>query len=144
MANDIGWGAPYDAESGYGMAAITGAESGYGNVVINSYSGETNMSSQDVDNDPTDGKATILDELPLLYVDGDNVYLYFALNAAVTTVSMTYNYYIEDRFYSDGTLAEDGIQWIAEFPEPGNYYLELTIVIDSENTSIFTSNTLTV
>ena len=144
MANDIGWGAPYDAESGYGMAAITGAESGYGNVVINSYSGETNMSSQDVDNEPTDGKATILDELPLLYVDGDNVYLYFALNAAVTPVSMTYNYYIEDRFYSDGTLAEDGIQWIAEFPEPGNYYLELTIVIDSENTSIFTSNTLTV
>ena len=144
MANDIGWGTPYDAESGYGMAAITGAESGYGNVVINSYSGETNMSSQDVDNEPTDGKATILDELPLLYVDGDNVYLYFALNAAVTPVSMSYNFYIEDRFYSDATLTEDGIHWVAEFPEPGNYYLELTIVIDSENTSIFTSNTLTI
>ena len=144
MANEIGWGTPYDIESGYGMAAITGAESGYGNVVINSYSGETNMSSQDVDNEPTDGKATILDELPLLYVDGDNIYLYFALNAAVTPVSMTYNFYIEDRFYSDGTFSEDGIQWIAEFPEPANYYLELTIVIDSENTSIFTSNTLTV
>lgn len=144
MANEIGWGAPYDAESGYGMAAITGAESGYGNVVINSYSGETNMSSQDVDNEPTDGKATILDELPLLYMDGDNIYLYFALNAAVTPVSMSYNFYIEDRFYSDGTLSEDGIHWVAEFPEPANYYLELTIVIDSENTSVFTSNILTV
>lgn len=144
MANEIGWGAPYDIESGYGMAAITGAESGYGNVVINSYSGETNMSSQDVDNEPTDGKSTILDELPLLYVDGDNVYLYFALNPAFTPVSMTYNYYIEDRFYSDGTFSEDGIHWVAEFPEPANYYLELTIVIDSENTSVFTSNTLTV
>jgi hypothetical protein len=41
MANDIGWGQPYDAESGYGMAAVNGAESGYGTVVINSYSGET-------------------------------------------------------------------------------------------------------
>ena len=144
MANEIGWGRAFDPEIGWGMAAVNGAEIGYGNVVINSHSGETNISSMDTDNEPTDGKVTILDELPLLYVDGDNVYLYFALNAAVTPVSMTYNYYIEDRFYSDGVLADDGIHWIAEFPEPANYYLELTIVIDSENTSVFTSNILTV
>jgi hypothetical protein len=144
MANEIGWGRAFDPEIGWGMAAVTGAEIGYGNVVINSHSGETNISSQDVDNEPTDGKATILDELPLLYVDGDNVYLYFALNAAVTPISMTYNFYIEDRFYSDGVLADDGIHWVAEFPEPADYYLELTIVIDSENTSVFTSNILTV
>jgi hypothetical protein len=144
MANEIGWGKAFDHEIGWGMAAVTGSEIGYGNVVINSHSGETNISSQDRDNEPTDGKVTILDELPLLYVDGDNVYLYFALNAAVTPISMTYNYYIEDRFYSDGILSEDGIHWVAEFPEPANYYLELTIVIDSENTSVFTSNILTV
>jgi hypothetical protein len=145
MANEIGWGRAFDPEIGWGMAAVTGAEIGYGNVVINSHSGETNISSQDRDNEPTDGdKGTILDELPLLYMDGDNVYLYFALNAAVTPISMTYNYYIEDRFYSDGVLANDGIHWVAEFPEPADYYLELTIVIDSENTSVFTSNILTV
>jgi hypothetical protein len=144
MANEIGWGKAFDPEIGWGMAAVTGAEIGYGNVVINSHSGETNISSQDVDNEPTDGKVTILDELPLLYVDGDNVYLYFALNHAFTPISMTYNYYIEDRFYSDGTFSEDGIHWVAEFPEPADYYLELTIVIDSENTSVFTSNILTV
>jgi hypothetical protein len=145
MANEIGWGRAFDPEIGWGMAAVTGAEIGYGTVVINSHSGETNISSQDRDNEPTDGdKGAILDELPLLYMDGDNVYLYFNLNPTVTPVSMTYNFYIEDRFYSDGVLADDGIHWIAEFPEAGNYYLELTIVIDSENTSIFTSNTLTV
>jgi hypothetical protein len=145
MANEIGWGRAFDPEIGWGMAAVTGAEIGYGTVVINSHSGETNISSQDRDNEPTDGdKGAILDELPLLYMDGDNVYLYFNLNPTVTPVSMTYNFYIEDRFYSDGVLADDGIHWIAEFPEAGNYYLELTIVIDSENKSIFKSNILTV
>jgi hypothetical protein len=91
-----------------------------------------------------DKSPSILNELPLIYIDGDNVYLSFALNPAFTPVSMTYNYYIDGRFYSDGTLADDGIQWIAEFPEPADYYLELTIVIDSVNTYQFTSNTLTV
>jgi hypothetical protein len=144
MANDIGWGNPYDTESGYGMAAITGAESGYGNIVINSYSGETNISSKDVDNQPTDDRVIILDQEPLLYVDGDNVYLYFALNPAVTPISMTYNYYIGDIFYADGTFSQDGIHWVAEFPEPTYYYLDLTIVIDSENKYVFRSNTLIV
>jgi hypothetical protein len=145
MANEIGWGRAFDPEIGWGMAAVTGAEIGYGNVVINSHSGETNISSQDRDNEPTDGdKGTILDELPLLYMDADNMYLYFNLNPTVTPVSMTYNFYKGDIFYSDGVLADDGIHWIAEFPADDDYYLELTIVIDSENTSVFTSNILTV
>lgn len=59
MANDIGWGQPYDAESGYGMAAVNGGESGYGTIVISSYSGETNVSSMDDDNKPSDGPRTI-------------------------------------------------------------------------------------
>jgi hypothetical protein len=145
MANEIGWGRAFDPENGYGMAAVNGAEIGYGTVVINSHSGQTNISSMDADNTTPDGdKGTILDELPLLYMDGDNMYLYFNLNPTVTPVSMTYNFYQGDRFYSDGVLADDGIHWIAEFPADDDYYLELTIVIDSENTSVFTSNILTV
>lgn len=59
MANEIGWGQPYDAESGYGMAAFNGAEIGYGTVVINSYSGETNISSMDADNPRGDELITV-------------------------------------------------------------------------------------
>jgi len=140
MGNEIGWGQPYDIESGYGMAAVNGAESGYGTVVINSYSGETNISSIDADNEIKG----ILVELPLLYVDGDNMYVYFKLNPTVTPASMSFVLYYADSFYADGPLYDDGIQWVAEFPARGDYYLELSIVIDSENTSVFTSNTLTV
>jgi hypothetical protein len=43
MPNEIGWEQPYDIESGYGMATVNGAASGYGTVVIDSYSGETNI-----------------------------------------------------------------------------------------------------
>jgi hypothetical protein len=140
MGNEIGWGQPYNVETGYGMAAVNGAESGYGTVVINSYSGETNISSRDADNEV---KGTLID-LPLLYVDGDNMYVYFRLNPEITPASMSYILYYADSFYADGPLYSDGIQWVAEFPHTGDYYLELTIVIDSENTSVFTSNTLTV
>jgi hypothetical protein len=140
MGNEIGWGQPYNVETGYGMAAVNGADSGYGTVVINSYSGETNISSIDADNEV---KGTLID-LPLLYVDGDNMYVYFRLNPEITPASMSYILYYADSFYADGPLYFDGIQWVAEFPDTGDYYLELTIVIDSENTSVFTSNTLTV
>jgi len=140
MGNEIGWGQPYNVETGYGMAAVNGAESGYGTVVINSYSGETNISSRDADNE----EKGILTELPLLYTDGDNMYVYFTLNPTVTPASMSFMLYYADSFYADGPLYDDGIQWVAEFPDRGDYYLELTIVIDSENTSVFTSNTLTV
>jgi hypothetical protein len=142
MANDIGWGKPFDAESGYGMAAVNGAEIGYGTVVINSYSGETNISSMDADN--TTGKPTILDDLPIIYMDGINMYVYFALNASVTPAAMTHQLFVDDRFYADGAFITDGINWIAEEPSPGDYSLELTIVIDSENSSTFTSNVLTI
>jgi hypothetical protein len=140
MANEIGWGQPYNVETGYGMAAVNGAEIGYGTVVVNSYSGETNISSRDADNE----EKGILTELPLLYTDGDNMYVYFTLNATVTPASMSFVLYYADSFYAEGPLYDDGIQWIAEFPAIGDYYLELTVVIDSENTSVFTSNTLTV
>jgi hypothetical protein len=144
MANDIGWGAPYDAESGYGMAAVNGAESGYGNIVISSYSGETNISSQDTDNEPTDVRVPILDEMPIIYVDGDNMYVYFLLNASVTPIAMNRVLYYDGRFDSDSTLTSDGINWIAEFPGSGDWYMTLDIVIDSETSHRFTSNTLTV
>ena len=142
MANEIGWGAAFSEENGYGMAAFNGAEIGYGTVVVNSYSGETNISSIDADN-PT-GKPVILDELPIIYMDGLNMYVYYTVNPSVTPAAMTYELFVGDRFYADGAFTTDGINWIAEEPNPGDYYLELTIVIDSENSFIFTSNVLTV
>ena len=51
MANEIGWGNAFDAVSGWGMASINNGDNGYGNVVINSYSGESNISSADADNE---------------------------------------------------------------------------------------------
>ena len=143
MANEIGWGAAFSEENGYGMAAVTGAEIGYGTVVVNSYSGDTNISSRDEDNRPA-GKPAILDELPIIYMDGINMYLYYTVNPSVTPVAMTYQLFVGDRFYADASLTTGGIHWIGEEPSPGDYYLELTIVIDSENASTFTSNVLSI
>ena len=161
MANEIGWGAAYDPETGYGMAAVTGAEIGYGTVVINSYSGETNISSRDEDNKPAGdtnissrdkdnkpaGKPAILAELPVLTLDTSadpTIYLYFLLSPGVSPVSMTGTLYWKDRFYAENIFYSDGLQWMAEFPEIGLWYVDLEIVIDSTTTYNFISNTLTV
>ena len=147
MANEIGWGAAFSEENGYGMAAVNGAEIGYGTVVVNSYSGETNISSIDADNKPVDEEVSILAELPVLTLDTSadpTIYLYFLLSPGVSPVSMTGTLYWKDRFYADNIYYSDGLQWMAEFPYGGPYYVELTIVIDSTTTYNFTANVLTI
>jgi hypothetical protein len=148
MANEIGWGTPYDAESGYGMAAVNGAEIGYGTVVINSYSGETNISSQDADNEPTDGeKVTILDQEPLIYMDSvggfiPTMYLSFRLADGVEASEITIDFYV-DGSLSFNMPVSSGITQIWEFPPNGEYYGVLNVNVDGE-VYTFTSNTLTV
>ena len=162
MTNKIGWGAAFSKENGYGMAAVTGAEIGYGTVVINSYSGDTNISSidadnkpagdtninsRDEDNKPVDKEVSILAELPVLTLDTSadpTIYLYFLLSPGVSPVSMTGTLYWKDRFYAENIFYSDGLQWMAEFPEIGLWYVDLEIVIDSTTTYNFISNTLTV
>lgn len=142
MPNDIGWGQPYDIISGYGMAAVNGATSGYGTVVINSYSGDTNISSQDADNEPSKDGFIIGD--PLIYVDGDNMYLFFELNTSIDVDTISYELYVDDIFHSDGAMTMAGINWIAEFPQSGTYVLYLTIVDTNAITNTYTSNLLLV
>lgn len=141
MANEIGWGAPYDAESGWGMAAVNGAEIGYGTIVIDSYSGDTNMSSIDADND---GKSTTLSELPLLYMDGSSGYVYFLLGAGVVPQSMAVQIYLNSEFSSEMAILSDGIIYLGDGPARGEYYVNVIITIDSENIYQFPSNTITV
>lgn len=139
MPNDIGWGQPYDIESGYGMAAVNGARDGYGTVVINSYSGETNISSNDRDN-----SITVLADEPNLYIDSDIMYVYFQLAEDITPQSMSYEIYIDDVFSEDGALTTDGITELIEAPLDGSYVVYLTIALDTETSYTFTSNTLIV
>jgi hypothetical protein len=92
MANDIGWGKPFDAESGYGMAAFNGAADGYGTVVVNSYSGETNISAIDVDNFPISPNSYIT------YEEGQTNKLEAILipGAAYTVLSIAYEWRYND------------------------------------------------
>lgn len=157
MANEIGWGKAFDPETGWGMAAVTGAEIGYGNVVINSHSGETNISSQDRDNEPTDGdadntapdrdKVTILDQEPLIYMDSvggfiPTMYLSFILADGVKASEITIDFYV------DGSLSFNipivsGITQLWEFPPNGEYYGVLNVNVNGE-VYTFRSNILTV
>lgn len=141
MANEIGWGAPYDAESGWGMAAVNGAEIGYGTIVIDSYSGDTNMSSIDADND---SKVSTLSELPLLYMDGSSGYVYFLLGPGVVPQSMAVQIYLNSEFSSEIAILSDGIISLGDGPARGEYYVNVIITIDSENIYSFPSNTITV
>jgi hypothetical protein len=141
MPNEIGWGQPFNEESGYGMAAVNGAAEGYGTVVINSYSGETNISSQDEDNRST---VTVLADEPNLYIDHDIMYLYFQLAEDVLFQSISYEIYIDDVFSQDGALTTDGITELIEAPLDGSYVVYLTIAMDTETSYTFTSNTLIV
>lgn len=148
MANEIGWGTPYDAESGYGMAAVNGAESGYGTVVVNSYSGETNISSQDADNTTPDGeKVTILDQEPLIYMDSaggfiPTMYLSFRLAEGVESRDINIDFYV-DGSLSFNIPVVSGITQLWEFPPNGEYYGVLNVNVDDE-VYTFTSNTLNV
>lgn len=139
MANDIGWGQPYSIENGFGMAAVNGALEGYGLVVVTSHSGQTNISSIDNDNE-----VSILTEALNLYVDGDNMYIYFQLAEDIVPQSMSVEIYNNDIFNADVALTMDGISWVAEYPATGNWYAVLTVNIDTETRYTFTSNTITV
>lgn len=90
---------------------------------------------------------SILEVLPVLTLDTSvdpTIYLYFLLADGVTPVSMTGTTYWNDRFYADNIFHYDGLQWIAEFPLNGSWYVDLEIVIDSTTTYNFISNTLIV
>lgn len=142
MANEIGWGAAFSEENGYGMAAVNGEESGYGNILITSYSGETNISSIDVDN-PIDEEISILTELPVIYAEGIDINLYFLLNTAVTPLFMSYTVFKDGRRYSDGELFTDGLQYIISADGPGEWYVDV-IIYTSDMDYTFTSNTITI
>lgn len=142
MANEIGWGAAFSEENGYGMAAVTGAESGYGNVLITSYSGETNISSMDDDN-PRDEEVSILTELPVIYAEGIDINLYFLLNAEVTPLFMSYSVFKDGRRYSDGELFTDGLQFLIDADGPGEWYVDV-IIYTSDMDYTFRSNVLTI
>jgi len=144
MANDIGWGKPFDAESGYGMAAFNGAADGYGTVVVNSYSGETNISSMDADN--TSDKPTILDELPLIYIDSidriPTLFLSFILADGVMAMDMNVDVVIDGSAAFNLSVAS-GITELWVFPPNGEYYVNLNILVDGTYYN-YQSNVLTI
>lgn len=139
MANEIGWGAAYDPETGYGMAAVTGAEIGYGTVVINSYSGETNISSMDADN-PREQEPSILSE-PLYITQIENsIYMYFLLRSDVIPFKMRYTVFKNgDEFMSD-IITTDGLQIAVDIDSIGEWNVILSIYTDETTEFIFQSN----
>jgi hypothetical protein len=144
MANEIGWGAAYDPETGYGMAAVTGAEIGYGTVVINSYSGETNISSMDADNPRGDEMDILSEPLNITVIEG-SIYMYFLLRSDVTPFQMRYTVYKDgDEFITNSTTT-DGLQLVADIDMPGaSWYVTLSIYTDGTNEFMYQSNVLTV
>jgi hypothetical protein len=145
MANDIGWGKAFDPETGWGMAAVTGAEIGYGNVVINSHSGETNISSQDRDNAPTEDMVILADG-PLIYVDVIDktsiMFLSFILADGVEPTDMIAEVYYNGEIMS-GMPVFSGINDLIVSPNSGEYYVNLILVIDGMDYN-FQSNILSV
>lgn len=101
MANEIGWGAAFSEENGYGMAAVTGSEIGYGTVVVNSYSGETNISAIDDDNFPISPNSYIT------YEEGQTNRLDAVIipGPAYTVISNTYEWRYNDEIVgTDSTI----------------------------------------
>lgn len=146
MANEIGWGAAFSEESGYGMAAVNGAEIGYGNVVVNSYSGETNISSMDADNEPAD-RPTILNEMPLIYLDSIErlpvLFLSFILADGVMAMDMNIEVVVDGQV-SFNLSVSSGITELWSFPPNGEYYVNLDILVAGGTHYSFTSNVLTI
>lgn len=143
MANDIGWGKAFDPESGWGMAAVTGAEIGYGTIVINSHSGETNISSQDRDNEPADAGDSMLAELPLIYADGGVLYLYFLLQSDFTPFMMSYTLFRDGDPYLGDNLSADGISMLTEIDYTSEWSLMLSIYPDDINVVEYSTNVVT-
>lgn len=139
MANEIGWGAAYDAETGYGMAAVNGAEIGYGTVVVNSYSGETNISSMDADN-PREEEESILTE-PLYITQIENsIYLYFLLRSDVIPFQMRYTVFKNGDEFMSNTLTTDGLQIAVDIDSIGEWNVILSIYTDESTEFLFQSN----
>ena len=143
MANEIGWGAAFSEENGYGMAAVTGAEIGYGNVVITSYSGETNISSMDADNPREDEMDILSEPLNITVIEG-SIYMYFLLRSDVRILQIRYTVYKDgDEFITNSTTT-DGLQLVADIDKPGaSWYVTLSIYTE-ETDFMYQSNMLTV
>lgn len=146
MANEIGWGAAFSEENGYGMAAINGAESGYGNILMTSYSGETNISSQDADNIEIPREPMILADGPLIYVDiidkDSMMFLSFILADGVEPMDMVAELFYNGESYTALPVVS-GINDLVFSPASGEYYLNLMITLDGEIYT-FQSNILTI
>jgi hypothetical protein len=143
MANEIGWGAAFSEENGYGMAAVTGAEIGYGNVIITSYSGETNISSMDADNPREDDMDILSEPLNITVIEG-SIYMYFLLRSDVRILQIRYTVYKDgDEFITNSTTT-DGLQLVADIDKPGaSWYVTLSIYTE-ETDFMYQSNMLTV
>ena len=143
MANEIGWGAAFSEENGYGMAAVTGAEIGYGNVIITSYSGETNISSMDADNPREDEMDILSEPLNITVIEG-SIYMYFLLRSDVRPLQIRYTVYKDgDEFITNSTTT-DGLQLVADIDKPGSsWYVTLSIYTE-ETDFMYQSNMLTV
>jgi hypothetical protein len=143
MANEIGWGAAFSEENGYGMAAVTGAEIGYGNVIITSYSGETNISSMDADNPREDEMDILSEPLNITVIEG-SIYMYFLLRSDVRILQIRYTVYKDgDEFITNSTTT-DGLQLVADIDKPGaSWYVTLSIYTE-ETEFMYQSNMLTV
>lgn len=141
MGNEIGWGKAFDADSGWGTAPQSGAEIGYGDVVLNSYAGDTIIAGKE-----SDTEISILLSEPVISMDrvGINMYVDFLVNPEVTVYDMTHVLYYNNDFSSDGQFTTDGLNWIAEYPASGDWYLELKIWVDSVNYYTYISNILTI
>lgn len=89
---------------------------------------------------------SILYKYPLISMDrpGVNMYVDFLVNPEVTVYEMTHILYYNNDFSSDGPFTVDGLNWIAEYPAQGDWYLELKIWVDSVTYHTFVSNTLTI
>ena len=121
--NNVGWGQGANNNFGWGISQLT------------SYSGQTNISGK--------SENQILIELPNLFLDAETAYMNFKVNPEYTPSSMTYVILYNSSFYGDGTLYADGTNWMFEYPESGEYVVNLEITIDG-NVYQFQSNTLTV
>jgi hypothetical protein len=143
MANEIGWGAAFSEENGYGMAAVTGGEIGYGNVLITSYSGETNISSMDADNPREDEMDILSEPLNITVIEG-SIYMYFLLRSDVRILQIRYTVYKDgDEFITNSTTT-DGLQLVADIDKPGaSWYVTLSIYTE-ETDFMYQSNMLTV
>ncbi len=132
MENDWGQGA-VNNKVGWGQAALNDIAWGISQFI--SPSGQTNISGK--------SENQILIELPYLFLESDTAYMSFRLNPEYIPSLMRYTIYYNNSFYADGRLYEDGTAWMFEYPERGEYYVDLEIIIDG-NTYPFTSNTLKV